>query len=179
MRAFGLYHVKTLETFLPAPGDARALLDVAGGTGWMASRFASRFQRVTVLDASEGMLRVARRRNLEAVHGSALDMPFSDAAFDVVLCTDALHHIKNAKRAVTEMARVVKPGGVVLIQEFHIRSAAGWCVEKLEHLFVDRSRFITPGELQTLMARHGLSTETRRVSWLEYVCAGRKQPKSP
>jgi len=175
MRCFGFYHAEALKKLLPAGlPTPRALLDVAGGTGYIAAQLAPDFQRVVVLDPSPGMLAKARRKGLETVQGEALDLPFPDASFEVVLCTDALHHIKAADRAIAEMARVVKPGGVVLIQEFHIRGFAGWCFFIFERLFIDRSRFIKPGRLQSMMARHGLATETHPVSHLEYICVGRK-----
>ena len=180
MRLFGFYHVDTLKRLLPLADTAEphALLDVAGGTGYLASRFTTGFGRIVVLDQSEGMLAVARRRGLETVRASALAMPFSDGTFDTVMCTDALHHIKDIEGAIAEMARVVKPGGTILIQEFDIRSAAGWCLARFEHLFLDRSRFITPDELRDVMTRHGLLATLHPLSRLEYVCIGVKQRRS-
>ena len=179
MRLFGFYNTAALEKFLPAPDPQtppRALLDVAGGTGWMTARLAPKFRRAVVLDISEGMLRKARRRGIETVRGSALEMPFPDATFDVVLCTDALHHIKNLDRAVAEMARVVKPDGTILIQEFHIRNFAGRLLRIFERLFIDSPRYITPDELRGIVLRHGFSAETHAVSRMEYVCACSLKP---
>jgi len=140
----------------------------------VASHFAAEFERITIIDLSEGMLARARKRKLETVRASALAMPFHDGEFDVVLCTDALHHIKDIDGAIAEMARIVKPGGTVLIQEFHIRGIAGHCLYWFEHLFIDRSRFVTPDELHAILQRHGLSSTHHPLSRLEYATLGRK-----
>ena len=176
MRFAKFYRVDRLKQLLP-PNDGnvpRSLLDVAGGTGYVASQFATGFERIVVIDLSEGMLRVAKRRSLETVHGSALAMPFRDGQFDAVLCTDALHHIKDIDGALSEMARVVKPGGTVLIQEFHIRGVRGWCLYWFEHLFIDRSCFVTPDELHAIMERHGLTPTLHPISRMEYIVLGKK-----
>jgi hypothetical protein len=115
MERWGFYHVEAIQQVLKPQTAGQALLDVGGGTGYLVSRVAERYARVVVADLSPGMLSVARGRKLETVEASALALPFKTAEFDAVLCTDALHHIKQIERAVSEMCRVLKPGEGVLL----------------------------------------------------------------
>jgi demethylmenaquinone methyltransferase/2-methoxy-6-polyprenyl-1,4-benzoquinol methylase len=174
MQRWGLYHVESIKQALNPKGPGQSLLDVGGGTGYLASCVADRYARVVVTDLSPGMLRVARSRNLETVEASALELPFKDEEFDVVLCTDALHHIKQIERAVAEMCRVLKPGGTILIHEFHVQGWKGFFFYWFERLFVDDSIFITPAELQILMEKNGFSGKTQKLSALGYMYLGTK-----
>jgi demethylmenaquinone methyltransferase/2-methoxy-6-polyprenyl-1,4-benzoquinol methylase len=172
MQRWGLYHVESIKQALNPKGPGQSLLDVGGGTGYLASCVSDRYARAVVADLSPGMLRVARSRNLETVEASALELPFKDEEFDVVLCTDALHHIKQIERAVAEMCRVLKPGGTILIHEFHVQGWKGFFFYWFERLFVDDSVFITPAELQALMEKNGFSGKTQKLSALGYMYLG-------
>lgn len=98
------------------------MLDAGGGTGSTALLAAARAGpsgRVVVLDASEGMLAVARERaraaglgdRLQLRAGDLLDLPFPDGAFDVVLSTYSLCPVHDPAAGVRELYRVVRPGG--------------------------------------------------------------------
>lgn len=101
----------------------QSVLDVACGTGVVARAardVVGRPGRVVGVDLNPAMLEVAlaARPDLEWVHGDAEDLPFVDAEFDVALCQSALFFFAHPGRAVTEMARVVVPGGVVALQTY-------------------------------------------------------------
>ena len=109
-----------LEMLEIAPGDR--VLDVACGTGSFSRAFADAGARVVGLDASRTMLERAVReeRNparpgVEYVRASATDLPFDDASFDAVCCFAALYLIEEPLKAVTEIARVVAPGGRIAL----------------------------------------------------------------
>jgi ubiquinone/menaquinone biosynthesis C-methylase UbiE len=91
------------------------VLDVACGTGTVANRIrevSGAECRITGLDVNEGMLNVARRNEAIDWHlASAVDMPFPDGSFDVVLCQQGLQYFPDRSAAVGEMARVLAPGG--------------------------------------------------------------------
>jgi len=174
MQRWGLYHLDALQQVLKPKGSGESLLDVGGGTGYLASCVADRYARVVVADLSSGMLKVARSRKLETVEASALALPFKDAEFDVVLCTDALHHIKQIERALDEMCRVLKPGGTLVIHEFDLKGWKGFIFYWFERLFVDDSVFITPEELQALLEKNGFSGKTQKLSALGYMYCGIK-----
>lgn len=92
------------------------VLDLACGTGIVAATLAAYGCAVTGLDLSEPMLVQARSRVPHAafVRGSAEAMPFADDAFDAATCAQAFHWF-DAPRALAELVRVVRPGGVVAI----------------------------------------------------------------
>jgi ubiquinone/menaquinone biosynthesis C-methylase UbiE len=70
------------------------------------------------IDLSPGMLERARERGLQVVEGSATELPFEDDMFDVTCSFKVLAHIPQINLALSEMARVTRPGGV-LIAEFY------------------------------------------------------------
>jgi len=174
MRLARLNRVPEIRRALAGVRAQGHLLDVGGGTGYLASRMTDLFSRLVVADTSPGMLSVARQRNLTTCQASALALPFADGEFDAVLCTDALHHIKQAGQAIAEMCRVLKPGGRLVILEFHIRGPAGWLFYWFERLLLDRSEFLSPDRLQGLLDRQGLSGATQRISRLQYLYVGQK-----
>jgi len=109
------------------PRDAQQVLDVATGTGDVALMIARRRpeMRVTGLDFVQEMLDLAiaktDRANLgdkiEYINGDAMSMPFNDSAFDASTIAFGMRNIPDRLGAIREMARVVKPGGKVLILE--------------------------------------------------------------
>jgi ubiquinone/menaquinone biosynthesis C-methylase UbiE len=117
----GGYHdlIDDLEVdFVKRFAKGKRVLEVGCGTGLLLSRFADFASRAVGLDLSEGMLAHARARGLEVVQGSATELPFPDATFDVACAFKVLAHIPDIGRALDEMFRVVVPGGVV-IGEFY------------------------------------------------------------
>jgi SAM-dependent methyltransferase len=96
------------------------VLDVACGTGIVARTVADRLAgsgRVAGVDINDGMLAVARRvrPDLDWRHGDVADLPFPDRSFDASLCQMALMFFPDRVRALREMARVTRPGGVVAL----------------------------------------------------------------
>lgn len=100
------------------PGER--VLDVAAGTGGSTAALAETGAEVVACDLSEGMIEVGRKRHPELtfVQGDATDLPFEDASFDAVTISFGLRNVENTEKALREMARVVKPGGRLLICEF-------------------------------------------------------------
>jgi SAM-dependent methyltransferase len=87
------------------------VLDVACGTGIVSARVDPAC-KITGIDVNEGMLAVAKQNTKIEWHlGSATEMPFKDASFDVVLCQQGLQYFPDRGAAVREMARVLAPGG--------------------------------------------------------------------
>ena len=107
------------------PGDA--VLDVAGGTGDLGRAFASRVDArgvVVLSDVNESMLRQGRDRLLDegkivpALLCDAEALPFATASFDLVSVAFGLRNMTHKEKALAEMARVLKPGGRLLVLEF-------------------------------------------------------------
>jgi ubiquinone/menaquinone biosynthesis C-methylase UbiE len=102
------------------------VLEIAVGTGRNLP-FYGPDARLTGIELSEGMIAIARRRArdlgvaADLRLGDAEDLPFPDASFDCVVATLALCTIPDDRRAVREAARVLRPGGSLLLLE-HVRS---------------------------------------------------------
>lgn len=96
-------------------GPVRGLrvLDVAGGDGYWAGRLSRRGAKAVCLDISHAKL--GRGRVLSdapaLVQGDALRLPFADGAFDAVMSVCAIEHFRDGPCALGEMARVLRPGG--------------------------------------------------------------------
>jgi len=118
----------------------RRAIDIGCGTG----RWAARLGAIGV-DPSIEMLSVARRKPGMAgrlAAGDAASIPIASSAADLVLCTLTLGHVPNWVEAMRELARVVAPGGTLILTDFHPDAAAhGWrrtfrheeCVYELEN----------------------------------------------
>jgi SAM-dependent methyltransferase len=113
-----------LET-LP-PGRA---LDAACGTGRHSRRLVELGHRVVGVDLTPEMLSIAKRNIPEAtfVEADLRGIPTADAQFDVVVCGLALAHIAELGAAVSELGRVVRPGGRALVSVLHpFQAFLGW-----------------------------------------------------
>jgi demethylmenaquinone methyltransferase/2-methoxy-6-polyprenyl-1,4-benzoquinol methylase len=105
------------------PTDGGHVLDVATGTGLVAERLLRRGFRVTGLDQSTEMLAVARARldgRAALVEAPAEHLPFPDASFDHLTFTYLLRYVDDPGAVIAELARVVRPGGIVAMLEFGV-----------------------------------------------------------
>jgi ubiquinone/menaquinone biosynthesis C-methylase UbiE len=101
-----------------APGVA---LDAACGTGRYTAYLAARGHRVIGVDSSPDMLAHARARvpNATLLRGDLHQLPLPDDHVDVVVCALALAHLPEVGPAITEFARVLRPGGSLVIADVH------------------------------------------------------------
>jgi ubiquinone/menaquinone biosynthesis C-methylase UbiE len=109
--------VRALIDPLP-PGTA---LDAACGTGRHARWLCARGHRVIGVDASAEMLDMARTALPEADLrlGDLIALPVETASVDLVVCALALTHCEDLRRPVAELARVLRPGGRLVVSDFH------------------------------------------------------------
>ena len=101
------------------------MLEVGCGTGLILDRLRADFDEVVGVDLSEGMLEHARARGLTAHQSSAESLPFEDESFDLVCSFKVLAHVQGIRSAALEMARVLKPGGIVIAEFYNPRSVRG------------------------------------------------------
>ena len=104
--------------------------DLGCGTGAVAEALAPWVGRVIAVDESAAMLQAAKRRvrtlaNVEVRRGSLEALPIADAALDAATCVLVLHHLPAPERALAEAARVLRPGGRLLLADMmpHDREA--------------------------------------------------------
>ncbi len=151
-----------LQDYLELPTKGR-LLDLGGGTGRVAFALGEMTGLTIVADAAWGMLRVARRRpKLLPVQALAERLPFADAAFDRIVIVDALHHFIEAKAAIQEAARVLRPGGRLVIEEPDIRRWPVKGIALMERLIGLRSRFLPGESIRGMMEAAGLQAQDYR-----------------
>jgi SAM-dependent methyltransferase len=114
------------EPFLAflAPRDGERVLDAGCGLGILAAEVARRVPRGQVVGLERAPEQLARARerpgqppNLRLVGGDAHALPFEDGSFDLVCCRFVLEHLADPGRALSEMRRVLRPGGRLAVME--------------------------------------------------------------
>lgn len=138
-----------------AERDLDRVLDLGGGTGQGVRALDA--PDPIVLDAAGGMVRRAADRGLAALQGDAAQLPVAADTVDAVLITDALHHMADQEQVLAEAARVLRPGGVLVVREYDPTTVRGRALAAGEHLFGMESTFLPSGDLAAMVRRVGLS----------------------
>lgn len=102
------------------PGDtSQEVLDIGCGAGHGSNMLSKKYKKVYGVDISEEAIEYAKSNwatnNIEFVVGSAMDIPFPDSTFDVVSAFEVFEHLTDWRKFLSEIKRVLKPGGVVYI----------------------------------------------------------------
>ena len=124
-----------IDAFLARTGLTGPLrvLDAGCGTGGNFTSYA-RFGEVEGVDPSSAAVDYCHRRGLSGVvHGDAERLPFEDGRFGLVTATDVLEHVRDDRRALTEMRRVTSSDGILLITVPAYRWLWSPEDERLEH----------------------------------------------
>ncbi|HXI54841.1 MAG: hypothetical protein QOI66_1001 [Myxococcales bacterium] len=100
-------------------GAGREVFEAGCGTGLLLREAARVASAAVGLDLSRGMLGAARDRGLRVVQGSLTDVPLPSASVDLVYCMKVLAHIPPIERACAELARLVRPGGHLLLEFYN------------------------------------------------------------
>lgn len=115
-----LEHVDVLALVAPRRGEA--ILDAGCGTGKYTMEFSRRGARVTGIDFSAEMLACARQKcpRVEFLMADLTRrLPFPDGTFDKINCAQTLKHLQKLKRPMRELARVLRPGGILVFSVTH------------------------------------------------------------
>lgn len=127
---------------LPELQRRATFLDAGCGNGVHSIRLAKRGYSVVAIDFSEYVLEKAKinvaanglKDRVMFQRGSLLELEFPDHSFDYVLCWGVLTHIPDLERAISELSRVVKPGGVLIVEETNMYSIESLAIRSLRRL---------------------------------------------
>ena len=152
---------------LVGPAPVQALLDLGAGTGRMLELLAPRAVRAVGVDLSPAMLNLARARleehnlrNVQLRQGDVYAPPVERGAYDLIVIHQVLHFLDEPGRALAEAARLLRPGGRLLVVDF-----AEHEVESLREHFTHRRLGFSGEEIAGLMKEAGLDfVETRRIA---------------
>jgi len=100
---------------IPPASPGQVLVDLACGGGLMAPFVARLGYRHVGVDLGEAGLRVAARHGVRPVRGSVLAVPLADGCADVVVAGEILEHVEDDVAVLSECARLLRPGGVLVI----------------------------------------------------------------
>ncbi len=154
-----------LEWLRPQPGER--ILDLGCGDGQLTARLVATGAIVAGVDASAEMLAAARSRGIDAHEGRAEALPFADRSFNAVFSNAALHWVRDQDAMMTEVRRVLGPGGrFVAEMGGHGNIAAirvALTAVLARHGYGDReggvNYFPTPESYERRLTRHGFRVE--------------------
>lgn len=157
-----IWHVKLVLEHL---GDlaGKHVADVGCGKGRFARIVKERFPtaQVAAVDLAEAMLSQAPA-NLQRIAASMTELPLATGSMDAAYATESLEHAVDIPKAVAELARVVKPGGRIVIID---KSAEAWGRLETPHW----ERWFGRKELERLLARHARRVWSQPISYWEDV----------
>jgi 2-polyprenyl-6-hydroxyphenyl methylase / 3-demethylubiquinone-9 3-methyltransferase len=162
----------------PPDRDGAVLIDAACGGGLMAPRIPAGYRHVGV-DVTASALVLAAQQGIQAVRGDITALPLADACADVVLAGEILEHVEDLQAAVGELTRVLRPGGILVLDTIN---ATWWARLSLvtigerlpggppRHCH-DPALFVPPDRLRSLFERQGIALELRglRFSVPDYL----------
>lgn len=145
------------------PGPFHAVLDLGTGTGRMIELLAPRAIRAVGIDGSPAMLNIARTqldrrglRNVQLRQGDIYALPVERGGYDLVVIHQVLHYLDDPGRALKEAARVLRPGGRLVVVDFaphgeeslrdqHAHRRLGFGRAELDGFLADAGLAIGPG----------------------------------
>lgn len=135
------------------------IADLGAGDGGFALLLSQRAARVIAVDASPRMLEVGREQaqrngvsNIDFRQGDMEELPVESAAADLVFFSQSLHHAAHPERALCEAARILRPGGRIVILDL-----ARHRFEEARELYADEWLGFTESEIETMLTAAGFA----------------------
>lgn len=119
----GKANARTTEYVASLMDKDDSVLECACGTGMFSVKIAPRVRQLTATDFAEGMLKRTKRKcrdlqNIIIEPGNILDLNYEDDSFDKAVAANVIHLLDDPKKALDELKRVVKPGGLIIIPTY-------------------------------------------------------------
>jgi ubiquinone/menaquinone biosynthesis C-methylase UbiE len=137
---------------------ARTIVDIGGGTGVLASHLRDQNPHVNVinLDISMAMSMIASRKGLQCVVADAGLLPIGTTAADAVILRQVLHYVDCVESALAECWRILKPKGIIIVNQFVPRDKAEMAVMQIVRIFQPvRKRVLTTDQLTQQLSHAG------------------------
>lgn len=138
----------------------KTILDLGCGGGFLSNALAKKGHRVTGVDISESSLNVAAKydetKSVTYLNADVHHLPFEDRSFDIICAMDLLEHIDHPEKLISEIQRILKPGGLVFFHTFNRNPISHLVIIKLVEWLVPNTPknlhvidyFIKPQELK-------------------------------
>lgn len=142
------------------------VLDLACGPGIVARALVERGAVVTATDLTPGMLREAAASGARLLRADAMRLPFTDAAFDLVVCRNSFHHFPDPAAVFAESARVLRRRGRLAYEDM---AASDDLLERDLQETIERlrdrahARTLPPAEVRALLAAAGLRVREEQI----------------
>ncbi|MEA3490229.1 MAG: class I SAM-dependent methyltransferase [Candidatus Omnitrophota bacterium] len=146
-----LSELEAVKKVLPEKGKG---LEIGVGSG----RFAAPLRITVGIDPSEKMVELARERGVDARLGSGEELPFKDSSFGYVAIIVTLCFVRDPEKVIRESARILKPGGKVIIGIIDKESFLGRFYQKKGSIFYGHARFFGIEEVMQLLGTAGFGS---------------------
>lgn len=169
------YVIRFIEQYLKTTDD---FLDVACGTGEILAQVASRYPKAKLTGADFTSAMVDRAitknkqfNNVHILNANVQRLPFIDHQYDFALCADAFHHFAKPKQALTEISRVIKPGGYFLLVDPAVNGRFVRCIaDTFFKRWENANYYFSQSELITLLIEEGFRiVEAKKYSFNNFL----------
>ena len=154
-RFIGIQNPTRLQHLLGLPTTGM-LLDAGGGTARVSAQLKHFVSHLVICDLSHKMLSQAKNKgSLSPIRSQVESLPFPDESFPRIMVVDSFHHFSDHWLAVSELYRVLKTGGKLVIEEPDIARLPVKLVALAEKILLMHSHFLSPGQIRDMFVAAG------------------------